>query len=231
MMPELNFIEAYKLLQPTAERGIIEARNKALTEIVGKLDMSQIVHLCRLAFNLPYDPAVYIDWFQSPLNQPDPQFFVAQDAAEAGRVATLALRHFVSDTRVALTVLSASYAGKRSALDNGELVAQSRNVITASAKKGGMKAPSDKIGFRKAGDVSKPRTDMTNGFDASHTGAFVDAVVQDLRGGTDAAVTALSDAYQVLRRDNLRLAEETDMLWWHVGDWSNILDTPRSLSE
>jgi hypothetical protein len=230
MMPELNFIEAYKLLQPTAERGVIEARNKALTEIVGKLDMPQIVHLCRLAFNLPYDPVVYTDWFQSPLNQPDPQFFVAQDAAEAGRVATLALRHFVSagNTRVALTVLSASYAGKRSALDNGELVAQSRDVITASAKKGGMKAPSDKIGLRKASDVSKQRTDMTNGFDAGHTGTFVDAVVQDLQRGTDAAVSALSDAYQALRRDNLRLAEETDMLWWHVGDWSNILDTPRT---
>src|SRR5260370_32954214 len=107
MMPELNFIEAYKLLQPTAERGVIEARNKALTEIVGKLDMSQMIHLCRLAFNLPYDPSVYTDWFQSPLNQPDPQFFVAQDAAEAGRGATLTPRPVVSAhySRVALEFL------------------------------------------------------------------------------------------------------------------------------
>lgn len=69
---------------------------------------------------------------------------------------------------------------------------------------------------------------MTNGFDAPRVAAFVGASAQDLRGGTSAAVTALSDAYQALRNDNLRLAEETDMLWWHVGDWSNILDIPRT---
>jgi hypothetical protein len=230
MMQNFNFIEAYKLLRPTVERSVVDARNEGFTKILESITWENIVDLTRLAFNLPYDPQVYIDWFQAPLQNADPHFFVAQDASEAGRVATLVLRHFISanNATAALIVLAASYAGKRAAFDNGELVAQSRDLIAASAKTGGMKAPSRDIGLRKAGDVSKQKNEMTATHDPPHVAAFVEAVTQDLRGGIEAAVTALSETYKALRDDNLRLAEETDMLWWHVGDWSNILDIPRT---
>ncbi|SDF29968.1 hypothetical protein SAMN05216337_105056 [Bradyrhizobium brasilense] len=229
-MAEFNFIEAYKGLQPTAERGLIEARDKAFTEIVGKVNMPQVVDLCRLAFHLPYRAENYDGWFQQPMNGPDPQFFVAHDAAEAGRIATLILRHFVSrnSSNVALAVLAASYAGKRQAFDHGELSTTSRDLVTASSRKGGMTAPSAEIALKEAGDLAKQNAEMTATFDAAKVGAFVGASVNDLRGGSEAAVKALNAAYQALRKDNLRLAEETNMLWWHVGDWSNILDVPRS---
>lgn len=229
-MPNFNFIEAYKLLQPTAERGMVDARNEGFTKIIEDMAWAKVVDLTRLAFNLRYDPQVYVDWFQAPLQKSDPHFFVAQDAVEAGRVATLVLRNLVSanNATVALIVLAASYAGKRATFDNGELVAQSRDLIATSAKKGGMQAPSKDIGLRQAGDVSNQKNEMTNAHDPAHVAAFVEATTQDLRGGTEAAVTALSEAYKALRRDNLRLAEETDMLWWHVGDWSNILGIPRT---
>jgi GTPase-associated system helical domain len=228
-MAEFNFIEAYKGLQPTAERGLVDARSKAFSEIVANVDMPRVVDLCRLAFHLPYRAESYAEWFQNPLNGPDPQFFVAQDAAEAGRVATLALRHFVSrgSTNVASAVLAASYAGKRQAFDDGGLSTASRDLMTASSRKGGMTAPSTEIVLGATGDLTKQNTEMTTTFDAAKVGAFVGASVGDLRARSGAAVKALSDAYQALRNDNLRLAEETDMLWWHVGDWSNILDVPR----
>lgn len=229
-MAEFNFIEAYKSLQPAADRALVDARDKGAQKILESLTCPRVIDLARLAFHLPYEPASYADWFQAPLHDLDPHFFVAQDSAEAGRVATLALRQRVSERviSVALVVLAASYAGTRAAFDNGELVTQAKDLITASAKKGGMTAPSSKIGLPKVGDISKQKTEMTNAFDPAHTGAFVEAAVQDLRSGSEAAIIALSDAYQALRNDNLRLAEESDMLWWHVGDWSNILDVPRS---
>jgi hypothetical protein len=232
MMAQFNFIEAYKKLQPAADRGVIEWRNASFAEIVKGIDWGQIVDLSRLAFNLPYDAKVYEDWFQKAMHDTDAHFFVAHDAAEAGRISTLILRYFVSlgnETAftTGLIALAASFAGKRSALDNGELVSQSRDVITAAAKKGAMTAPSGKVALAKAGDLSKLKTEMTNGFDAARTVPFIEAALQDLRDGSEAAVRSLSDAYLALRRDNLRLAEEADMLWWHVGDWSNVLDLPR----
>jgi hypothetical protein len=227
-MPELNFIEAYKLLQPSAERGVVDARSEGFTR-VKEVTWAHIVDLTRIAFSLPHDPAVYKDWFEAPFQKQDPHFFVAQDAAEAGRLATLVLRHFVAAGKetAALVVLAGSCAGKRLTHDNGELVAKSRDLVTASATKGGMKAPTAKISLRKASDLSKAKTEMTNSFDAARTAPFIESAVQDLRDGTDAVVNALNEAYQALRRDNLRLAEEADMLWWHVGDWSNLLDMPR----
>ncbi|QOZ33187.1 GTPase-associated system all-helical protein GASH [Bradyrhizobium sp. CCBAU 53421] len=231
-MAEFNFIEAYKLLQPAVDRGIVDARKAGFDQIVKGLTWSQIVDLSRLAFGLPYEAAVYTEWFQKPLHDADPHFFVAQDAAEAGRIAVLILRHFVAQgntsTTAALLALASSYAGKRSALDNGELVTRSRDVIAASSKKAAMTAPSTKIAIPKAADHSTKKTELANGFDAPRTAAFAETVVQDLRAGSEAAITALSDAYLALRQDNLRLAEEIDMLWWHVGDWSNALDVPRT---
>ena len=232
-MEQFNFIEAYKALRPTADRGIIEWRNSSFTAIVKSINWKQIVDLSRLAFNLPYDPKDYEDWFQKAMHDTDAHFFVAQDAAEAGRVATLILRHFLSSgseraCTTALVALAASFAGKRSALDNSELVNQSRDVVTAAAKKGGMTAPSGEVALGKAGNLSELKLEMTNGFDAARAAPFIEAAVQDLRDGSEAAVKSLSDAYLALRRDNLRLAEEADMLWWHVGDWSNVLDVPRS---
>jgi hypothetical protein len=91
-----------------------------------------------------------------------------------------------------------------------------------------MTAPSAKIVLKDAGDLTKQNAEMTTTFDPVRVAAYIGASVQDLRGGTNDAVTALGNAYQALRNDNLRLAEETDMLWWHVGDWSNILDIPRT---
>ncbi|MEH2711425.1 hypothetical protein ABIF21_002448 [Bradyrhizobium elkanii] len=231
-MAEFNFIESYKLLQPATDRAVVDLRKAGFDQIVKSITWGQIVDLGRLAFNLPYDAAVYAEWFQKPLHDADPHFFVAQDAAEAGRIAVLVLRHFVAQgqtaTTTALIALASSYAGKRPALDNGELVTRSRDVIAASSKKAAMTAPSAKIGIPKAADHSAKKTEMTNGFDAPRTAALAEALVQDLRTGSEAAVTALSDAYLALRQDNLRLAEEIDMLWWHVGDWSNALDIPRT---
>ncbi|MCP1968465.1 GTPase-associated system all-helical protein GASH [Bradyrhizobium elkanii] len=231
-MAEFNFIESYKLLQPATDRAVVDLRKSGFDQIVKSITWGQIVDLGRLAFNLPYDAAVYAEWFQKPLHDADPHFFVAQDAAEAGRIAVLVLRHFVAQgqtaTTAALIALASSYAGKRPALDNGELVTRSRDVIAASSKKAAMTAPSAKIGIPKAADHSAKKTEMTNAFDAPRTAALAEALVQDLRTGSEAAVTALSDAYLALRQDNLRLAEEIDMLWWHVGDWSNALDIPRT---
>lgn len=232
-MAQFNFIEAYKLLQPAADRGVVDARSAGFSQVVKDVSWSQIVDLSRLAFGLPYDATVYDGWFQNPLHGSDPHFFVAQDPAEAGRVATLILRHFVAQgqttaTQAALIALAASFAGKRSAFDNGELVSQSRDVIAASAKKGALSAPSDKISLSGASDFSKLKTEMTTTFDAVHTSAFIEAAMEDIRTDAEEAVAELSEAYLALRQDNLRLAEEVDMLWWHVGDWSNILDIPRT---
>lgn len=232
-MAQFNFIEAYKLLQPAADRGVVDARSAGFAQVVKGINWSQIVDLSRLAFGLPYDAAVYDEWFQKPLHGPDPHFFVAQDMAEAGRIATLVLRHFVAQeqktgTTAALIALAASFAGKRSAFDNGELLSLSRDVIAASAKKGALTAPSEKISLSEASDFSKLKAELTTTFDAAKTSAFIDGAMEDIRTDAGEAVGELSEAYLALRQDNLRLAEEIDMLWWHVGDWSNILDVPRT---
>jgi hypothetical protein len=229
-MSGFDFIEAYKQLQPTADRAVIDLRKQGHDKILEGLTWPQVVDLARLSFNLPFDESAYQEWFQKPLHEADPHFFVAQDPAEAGRIATLALRRRVSGGQrtFAMIVLAASAAGKREAFDNGELVTDSKNLITSTAKKTGMKAPSDKIVLRKIGDLTKQKSELTTTFDQPHAIALVEAATQDLRGANEIAVAALNDSFQTLRGDNLRLAEEIDMLWWPVGDWSNILGIPRS---
>jgi hypothetical protein len=149
MMGQFNFIEAYKELQPTADRGVIEWRNASFAEIVKSINWKQIVDLTRLAFNLPYDAKDYEDWFQKAMHDSDAYFFVTQDAAEAGRVATLILRHFLSSGNetacsTALLALAASFAGKPQAREAiGPRQRRAREPIAGSRYRRGEKGCDD----------------------------------------------------------------------------------------
>jgi GTPase-associated system helical domain len=58
-----------------------------------------------------------------------------------------------------------------------------------------------------------------------------EAVEAAVSAGAQAVATLAQSVEAALasaRRDVLRLAEEIDMLWWHIGDWHELLEKPRS---
>ncbi|MBX9646726.1 MAG: hypothetical protein K2X57_06700 [Xanthobacteraceae bacterium] len=225
MATGFNFIEAYRAANPAAPHALVAAREQAFKLIRPNVKLMDRVHdLCRLAFHMPFDDARYADWFDKHISDTDPRFVLSQDVADAGRMATMLLRDFVlsGSEPVAMTVLATSFAGRRLAFDNGELVTQARDLIAARAKQPRTRASSAALSVSNAKELEP----ILLSLEAGVTPAATKLALENVQKGAADAVTAINDAYQSLRNDNIRLAEEVDMLWFYLGETSNILDIP-----
>ena len=127
----------------------------------------------------------------------------------------------------ALAVLACSYCGRRAPVD-GELLVVARNAIINAARQSRLVLADKKITAPPGKDLKATIDALQKGFNENTTRAAFDEVIADFRDGLMKTASSAADAHQSLRGDVVRLAEEVDMLWWHVGDWSEVLDRPRS---
>src|SRR5262249_47046072 len=116
-----EFIEAYRKMRPEGAKEVVEARQKGHAKLYPLIkEMQKVYELCRLSFQLPQDLTTLVEWFQKAIRESDPQFTLEVDKAEAGRIASLLLREFIStnNAQVSLAVLAASYCGRRETVDD-----------------------------------------------------------------------------------------------------------------
>ena len=82
------------------------------------------------------------------------------------------------------------------------------------------------VAYPKAAD----RSSLVNALDPAISGpavkAILEAIIADGRAGGDGLARATTTVLQALFIENQRLAEEVDLLWWHIGDWSECLGRP-----
>jgi hypothetical protein len=229
--PEFDFIEIYRRMVPSASREVVAAREKAHRDLFPEVKTTERVYaLCRLAFELPEEPNAIAEWFEKPIKNSDPHFSIKIDIAEAGRIAGALLRHLIADNdlQAALCVLSVSYSGKRAPVDAGDLLEASRDAIVKAGKRRGMTFPSSKLAYPAGKPLDPEFAAIEGSFSGASVKAGIEAAVADLRGSSTRFAASANLAYQSLRNDAARLADEVDLLWWHLGDWSELLEKPRS---
>jgi len=229
--PEFKFIEAYRKLAPAASREIVEARQKGHEKLYPLFarNMESVYGACRLAFQLSLNSTGIAEWFEKTVREFDPQFSIEIDKAEGGRIASLLLRNLMSrgSPQGALAILVCSYCGRRTSVDN-ELLVAARDAIADAARARRIVLAERKIAMPSAKDLKAQLDTTQQNWNADTVRTALDAVVADYRDNIMKIASSATDAYQLLRNDVIRLAEEVDMLWWHIGDWSEKLDRPRS---
>ncbi|WFU23633.1 GTPase-associated system all-helical protein GASH [Bradyrhizobium sp. CB1717] len=229
-MTKFDFIRAYRDLDAGAGRELVEARQKSFDKLAAAFeDMSQTYELCRLAFLC--DPPAALDWFEQPMREFDPHFVLKKDSQEAGRMATLLLRKDMLEfgSYIPLAVLTSSYCGRRHSADDGVTTRQAAAAFQAAVRThrvtGGRELP------------APPELAAVKDLEALAQlnpvpGANVQGAVAAAMTSADEAIAALSQnvesSLSTTRSDVTRLAEEVDMLWWHIGDWHELLGAPRS---
>lgn len=227
---EFKFLDAYRTMVPAAGREVIDARQKShdkLFSLVSK-GVERCYDLCRLAFELPHE-ATLTEWFEKPVKTFDVQFSIALDKAEAGRIAALLLRDLIwrSTPHYALAVVVASYCGRRAPIGGSELVTAATEALVEAGKERRIVLADKKITLPAGKDLKAELEAIS----ASPTGPVVkagmEAMANELRGGAGKLATSATEAFESLKNDTARIAEEIDMLWWHIGDWSDLLDRPR----
>jgi hypothetical protein len=232
MTDSFDFMTSYRKLVPQASREIVDARQKAHSQLRPKITtMQHIYDLCRLAFQLdPHSPGLTA-WFEVPVKAADPQFSLEIDKAEAGRIASLLLRdHIISGAGAytALVVLTASYCGQRTTVDDNALLVLAKDKVTSVAKlqrklsSAAIKAPLLAMPA-VATKAIEPNPPTTEGLSI----AF-EAVMKSAEEALATLAELANDAVTASRADTERLAEEVDMLWWYLGDWCDLLGKART---
>jgi hypothetical protein len=80
------------------------------------------------------------------------------------------------------------------------------------------------ISYPKRQNRSALLAQIEQAFAAAAVNPALEALAADAHGHGEAFAKAVSVALKILYDENLRLAEEVDLLWWHIGAWSEILD-------
>ncbi len=228
---EFKFLEAYRSVAPAATREVVAARQNAHGKLYSLIKtMDKVYDLCRIAFNLSFDTQDVAQWFEKTVKEPDIHFSLEIDKAEAARIATLLLRDLVSRSGVecAIASLVVSYCGKREPAGGGDLLGEARDAINAFANERRIVLADKKIAMAPAKDINTEFDAVQNSFQGPTVRAALDALSADLRDGITKVASAADDAAASVKGDAMRLAEELDLLWWYIGDWSELLDRPRT---
>lgn len=230
MAAAFDFIQAYRDLDGSATRDVVEARHKGFQKLSTTIDkMNQIYDLCRLAYQIEPFPAR--PWFEEPIREFDPHFVVNKEKVDAGRIAALLLRQKMmsSGSYAPLAILTTSYCGRRHSADGDVLTTQANDAFLSAVRNhrvsnGVELTPAPK--FEPAADVEAVSAQNPL------TGAVAKKAFDAAAASGEAAVNALFENVKrpinSARNDIVRLAEEVDMLWWYIGDWHELLGKART---
>ncbi|MFD1987435.1 GTPase-associated system all-helical protein GASH [Mesorhizobium newzealandense] len=231
MVGQFDFIQSYRDLDPDASREIIDARQKSHDKIQGTVkSMLRVFDLCKIAFLL--EAPSEAEWFEKPIRDLDPHFLLKKDKAEAGKLAALLLRERLTWTGGVsnIAVLTTSFCGRRHSADADALTMDANDALSTAVRlhrtlQGGKPIVAPK--FKSAA------TEIANVAASNPVpGEIVRQAIEAVLASTEAAAKSLAEATEAsqapARADIVRLAEEVDMLWWHIGDWHELLEKPRS---
>lgn len=225
-----EFSEAYRELQPAADRPIIAAREAAHKKLRAELPKatSKIVDLTLLAFGIPIPGGRSLEWLEAVVKEKDPHFSIKIDGQEARIIATLLLADMiVSGFRGTLAlVLAASFAGRRQSADDDRIVLGARKALAGMGRSRGLafKSRMAAAGWR---DVTRSVAAAEAG-DATAVHTALEAIVAEAKSAEVRLVEKFNGTLQDITSENRRLGEEVDLLWWHIGRRSYLLDRPLS---
>jgi hypothetical protein len=225
-----NFSDAYRTLQPAATRELVAAREASHVELAKAIKYTtQVLDLCRLAYCMSIPAQSEFSFsFEAEVRKTDPQFSLTHDRAEAGRIAAILLTQRLKQgqTGDAIAVLATSFCGHRASVDEDALPRLALDCLVRSARSRRYAATSPDLVYVKQPDRSALMTKMEQSFDHTTVKAVVEALAKDDYTAGESLAKAASAALKSLFDENQRLAEEVDLLWWHIGDWSECLERP-----
>ena len=231
-MPEINFVHDYRSLQPMADEAKIQARQASFAEIKADVDKNseRSADLTRLAFKLQYrDTTESDEWFSAFMREHSPTFSMTHDREEAAIVATLVLRqHILSGlSRSSILVLTAGFGGRRETVDKGHIITLAKGRLAQSVRRIGQQANIGRVSLQNIPDLAAAVATYneqvgTEGMTKTFVDAQSTAYVQRLNN----VVKEMNGIVGKLGEENARLMGEVNMLWWHIGGHSVLVDKP-----
>jgi len=226
-----DYADAFREFLPTAERPLVEARVAALITLSteARKSVPKITGLTRIAYDIPLaDGDETGEWLQETVREKEAGFSLVRDREDAKIISAIVLDSILQAgnyERVATLLMAATFAGQRRAPGDGQLEITAREIFSNSARDRGLEF---KTRFSKSQwrETAKATASVAATFDASTVQSAIEAVVAEAKAAEVRTIEKFNAALVKLTAENVRLAEEVDLLWWHLGDWSHILKRP-----
>lgn len=232
-MTDFDFVTEYRILQPLQSREIIEARRASFVKLktILKENSNRIADLAHFAYKIPHMTQSDADsWLEETLRVDDNTFAINQDREEAAIIAALVLRErlSVNVTATPVVVHAASFVGKRPTPDKGALSAAARHRVQELVRRRGASTRRTKVSHANVAAITPLIENFRNVGDAATQIAVFEGINADYNAQVAQVVKTANQAIEAVFNENRRLSEEVDLLWWHLGHYSILLDRPLS---
>lgn len=229
MMPAFDFVEEYRALQPSQTRELIEARQSSFQKLTAAANkhIARVLDLARIAYGIPHPTESDAEaWFDEIVKSSDSTFSVKYDGAEAALIAALVLRNRLASSFAITSVVvhAAAFAGKRLTPDKGALSLAARTAIEEIVRARGATSTLPQITTAKAIAIPPLIEKYQQDHEIVSNVQALEALHKDYVAQLTQIVSSANSAVSDLHRENRRLAEEVDLLWWYLGRHSLLLD-------
>ncbi|MBB5942855.1 GTPase-associated system all-helical protein GASH [Xanthomonas sp. 3307] len=226
-MSNFDLADHYKAAGIIVLPEIFERRLKVFESLVDNVDPDKFPDLVRMCFDL--SSLKQVDWFLEAFRSEDPSFSSVDNAREFAILAAAILRALIlsGNAEAALIVLTSSFNGAREPYITTDVVQVAlislRNLSIADRKRA-----------RGALDTIKPPAKSNVASTASGAlqaqpdwavaGNLIKQVAEEGHTSLRGLSSQVRRVIQGLEHQILDLRQEVDILWWHIGGYSRVLD-------
>jgi hypothetical protein len=225
-MVSFNFADRYKAAGFSPTNDTVASREKPFEEIRKGLDSSKIVDLVRLYFQLPAKSA---DWFREAFAETDKSFTLVSNGREAAVLASCLLSAALEDGHLTagLAVLTVSVGRNRIPAVAPELLAQFSETLLSRAVSDRRRTIPNKLTIPATSTHINATVDQfLPAPDWPKLGDVIKATGQQVDVAFKAMGTQFQTVLDAVTSEMNELREESEMLWWMVGGWSDLLQQP-----
>lgn len=226
-MAGFNFADRYRAAGLTPGPEILGLRQEPFEKLRKAIDTKTAVGLSRIYFGLALPNGT--DWFRDPFHDADPSFSMLDNQRETAVLAAGLLEASFSDGKIlsAIAPLAAAASGLRKPAASPELLAELDRGLACQAISSRQREHGDATAIKLPAKSKLPSDfsdTLTN--DWKKIGLSIKQVSDESFEASKNIANQVASVVKPMHADIADLREEVAMLWWHLGGWSRILETP-----
>ncbi|HDR8996992.1 TPA: hypothetical protein QDB01_002921 [Burkholderia vietnamiensis] len=229
-MADFNFADSYRAAGLNPGPDILRLRQAPFEKLRKKLDAQMAVNLTRLYFGMRVPMGT--DWFRDAFGAEDASFSLIDNEREAALLASGLLSAAIADHKMyaALALLTTAVDQAREPAVRPEVMDEARQAITSKAIQDRQRERSnpEQIKLPPQSKVPTEAEALAQAGDWAKTANLFKQISAESYEATKNLANQTAWVTRPLAKDVLDLREEVEMLWWHIGGWSRVLERPFS---
>lgn len=220
-----NFADSYRVAGLNPGHDTLKLRQEPFDSLLNNIDVHMAIKLIRIYFGLPSQDNA--EWFRAAFGETDTSFSLIDNAREAAVLASGLLNAAMDngESYAALAVLTTA-AGNREPIVRDNLIQKAINSLN-------QKSISERQHTLKSASTLKvPQQIKTpeefDSTDLEQVAKMMQKHTDEIYNIVKNIVSQARNIITPLHAEVDALREEVEILWWHIGGWSRILEKPFS---